>query len=268
MDNVKIRGYKNGIMIWISPDAIIDEVYVELKEKLDNSRKMLGEATVAVKIDGRELIDLEIERIYNIISAHTKLKVACIYNDSESVNKSFEDRIASLEIQEKISSLLKKKEQIISENKKELMEEQNNKVVFEKLTVSNENKNDENNNKLLFSVYKSSLTDGNLIQSSKNIIIIGDVQKGSTVVSDHDIYIYGSLFGEAYAGAHSKTSCGNPDATITALHFEPEDIKIDNVSLISKRNYSKKNKIDPKICYLSNKGITVDNLELDFSSKK
>lgn len=71
--------------------------------------------------------------------------------------------------------------------------------------------------------YRGDLRGKTILETEQNIIILGSVQKGSSVVSKKDIIVLGKLEGSAYAGAD-----GNPHF-VAALSMEPESLRIGDI---------------------------------------
>ncbi|MGN0383297.1 MAG: septum site-determining protein MinC, partial [Eubacterium sp.] len=69
--------------------------------------------------------------------------------------------------------------------------------------------------------YKGTLKNGQILESRKSIIIIGDVEHGARIISGGNITIIGTLNGQAYAGI-----TGNKDAYILAMSMHPEQLRI------------------------------------------
>lgn len=96
--------------------------------------------------------------------------------------------------------------------------------------------------------YKGSLYDGQSIETERSIIILGDVDIGSSVYSARDIVILGSLTGEAHAGAG-----GSLNHFIVALDMNPSALKIGPLSLEIQSEklslWGRKPKSTPKIAY-------------------
>jgi septum site-determining protein MinC len=106
--------------------------------------------------------------------------------------------------------------------------------------------------------FKGSLTDGDVVETDKSIIILGDVCLGSAVISSKNIIILGSLYGEAYAGGN-----GAKNAFIAALEMAPERIKIGDFKYkrAAKQSKWKKNtKPIPQIAFVKNEEITFEPL--------
>jgi septum site-determining protein MinC len=74
-----------------------------------------------------------------------------------------------------------------------------------------------NNAKVVRGIVRS----GQIVQHQENVLLIGDVNPGGTIISDGDVYILGSLRGIAHAGYG-----GNQDAVIVAAQMRPTQLRI------------------------------------------
>ena len=68
---------------------------------------------------------------------------------------------------------------------------------------------------------QTTLRSGAEIRHGGTVILMGDLNPGSTIVADGDIFIWGRLRGLAHAGA-----LGNRRCLILALQFEPTQLRI------------------------------------------
>ncbi|MBQ3181486.1 MAG: hypothetical protein IJB50_01820 [Clostridia bacterium] len=82
---------------------------------------------------------------------------------------------------------------------------------------------------------RTTVKSGEVLESSHNLIIIGDVERGAVVRSDANIFILGSLYGTAVAGMNKKT-----DSVIVAMRLMAEKIEIADVSTTIKQSPLKK----------------------------
>jgi septum site-determining protein MinC len=73
-------------------------------------------------------------------------------------------------------------------------------------------------------IIRGMIRSGQVIQHKGNVLLIGDVNPGGTIISEGDIYVLGSLRGIAHAGAS-----GNEQAIIAASHFRPTQLRIANL---------------------------------------
>jgi len=62
---------------------------------------------------------------------------------------------------------------------------------------------------------------GEKVASEGHLIIMGDVNPGAEVIAEHNIIVWGSLKGAAYAGVPN-----HEDAVIAALHLSPIQLRI------------------------------------------
>lgn len=111
--------------------------------------------------------------------------------------------------------------------------------------------------------YRGTLRKGQILETESSIIVLGDVNPGSSVIAAGDIVVLGSLRGSAYAGGN-----GRPEHYVAALEMAPQKIKIGDFKYISneKRKWAFGFKdrertdgnpagIQPKMAYVENNGI-------------
>lgn len=106
--------------------------------------------------------------------------------------------------------------------------------------------------------HRGSIYAGQTLETEGSIVIIGNVEKGASVIASKDIIVIGALLGEAYAGAS-----GNDSHFICALKFDPEKCKIGNVRYHKAKEkglFGNKNKFVPQIAYIKNNEIQLDNI--------
>lgn len=102
--------------------------------------------------------------------------------------------------------------------------------------------------------YKCNLEHSQVLESDESIVLLGDVEEGSCVISERNIIILGSLYGFAHAGAN-----GDVNAYVLALEMSPEILKIGEIEFINKKRKGK-SKIQPKIACLKNNKITFEDI--------
>jgi len=106
--------------------------------------------------------------------------------------------------------------------------------------------------------YRGSLSGKKILETEQSLIVLGDVCKGSCVVSKKDIVVLGTLSGSAYAGVDGKAHF------IAALHMEPESVRIGEHrgKYKSKGLFGKSKKDKPQIAYLKENEIRFEDLDL------
>ncbi len=101
---------------------------------------------------------------------------------------------------------------------------------------------------------RTTVKSGETLESDFNLIIIGDVEAGAVVRSKENIFIMGSLFGEAVAGCGGKT-----DSAIAAQRLLAEKIEIAGISKAPKTSALKKFLPGvPEIAYLLGDEIKIE----------
>lgn len=110
--------------------------------------------------------------------------------------------------------------------------------------------------------YKGSLKNGQILETDSSIIILGDVNPGSHVISKKDIIIIGGLYGNAYAG-----SGGEEGHYIIALDISAECLKIDNhkQNVGKKAKWPIKPKYQPKIAHVVQDELIIEVISKDFT---
>lgn len=110
--------------------------------------------------------------------------------------------------------------------------------------------------------YKGTLRSGQVLEAESSVIVLGDVNPGGRIIAKGNVIVLGSLKGNAFAGAN-----GNEDAFVVALEMNPMQIKIGDVIArcsdnITKSKDKKKN-ILPKIAFVEDGNIYIENLDAD-----
>lgn len=126
---------------------------------------------------------------------------------------------------------------------------------------------------------RNSVINQEFIDSEKDVVVIGDVHPGCTIISEKSIYIFGGLYGEAYAGIRSSE---NPKIqppedkndevhndelhneaskqVILAMEMAPEELRIGRLCYqpAKKPRWGIKPKLLPQISYASNDKINIE----------
>lgn len=106
--------------------------------------------------------------------------------------------------------------------------------------------------------YRGTLKDGQLLETEKSIIILGDVYPNASIVSKKNIVILGGLYGKAYAGADGENHF------VAALDMAPQKLRIGDLSgqFTEKQNkWLIKPKHVPKIAYVKENRIVFEDIK-------
>lgn len=183
-----------------------------------------------------------------------ELKKELDYKLSESA-RSREDRLITVKLQVGNRYLIEKQE----EELKELIRQKKNLVVdtiisnvilkeeAEKLRKENE----------IVSVAKI-IRSGQVLQTPGDLLLVGDVNPGGTVIAGGNIFIMGTLKGIAHAGYH-----GDNDAIIAASVMKPSQLRISDCITRAPDHYHNDETREMECAYINNDHqITVDRLQV------
>lgn len=106
--------------------------------------------------------------------------------------------------------------------------------------------------------YRGDLSGKTVLETEQNIIILGSVCKGSSVISKKDIIVLGRLEGSAYAGADGKPHF------VAALSMNPETVRIGDVKgkCKGKGIWGRKKVASPQMAYQKGEEIVFEDLNI------
>lgn len=100
---------------------------------------------------------------------------------------------------------------------------------------------------------QTTIRSGAEIRHPGSVIIVGDLNPGSSVVADGDILVWGNLRGVVHAGARGNTQC-----QIMALRMEPTQIRIGDV--VAKAPTKAPTEYYPEVAYIASGGIRISKV--------
>lgn len=95
------------------------------------------------------------------------------------------------------------------------------------------------------------------IRHAGTVVVLGDLNPGSSVIADGDILVWGRLRGVAHAGARGNTQC-----RIMALQMQPTQLRI--ASQVARAPETTPNQFYPEVAYVTPDGIWISKAT-DFS---
>lgn len=104
---------------------------------------------------------------------------------------------------------------------------------------------------------QTTLRSGMELRHPGTVVVLGDVNPGSTIIADGDIIVWGNLRGVVHAGAS-----GNTRSLIMALRMEPTQIRI--AQQMARPPETPPLEYHPEVAYVSAEGIRIARA-LDFS---
>lgn len=92
-NTVIIKGNKSGIILVLDKEIDFLALKKDIAEKFQESRKFLGNASMAITFEGRRLSIEEQRQVLDIISENSDLKIVCIVDQDEEKEKIFKKRL-------------------------------------------------------------------------------------------------------------------------------------------------------------------------------
>lgn len=223
---VIIKSETSGIHLMLNPDLPFDQLLTEIVTKFKESEKFFKNAKVAISFGGRMLSEAEENEIINVIVSNTSIQILCILDH---------DAIAEEVIRQKTEALLHPEPVEVEERPDP--------------GISN--------------IYRGSLADGQVLECSSSIMILGDIPETATVISKGNIVVIGTLSGNVQADSDDQ----DENAFIAATQFAPSRLMIgvrcyrkkEKNSFFSIKNRNKTP--EAKIAYVSEGIINIAPLE-------
>lgn len=260
---VSLKGNTYGITVFITPSATVLEAKEEAVE-LFSSSKMFNNQKIAIGFEGKSLTDFEKEDFANALSQAGNFTCVCIMDFTIGTEQTFKTAInKSLEAEEalkqqvlKNSSELKKYREDVDKLLAEVTAlrskvQEKDDMIADLLQQVQSTANVDVSNIAKF--YKGNLRSGFVLNDDSSLVIVGDVNAGSEVVSGGNIIILGTLRGSARAGAN-----GNKDAFVFALNMQPMQVAIDDIVARAGDSTSKNASHEPSIAILRNDSIAIE----------
>lgn len=96
-DIVIIKSYKNGISVYLDPEAEFGDLVAALGEKFRESEKFFGDMRVAVSFEGRTLTEQEENRLVGAIGQNSRLHIICVVGKDQKKKETFQETTRALE---------------------------------------------------------------------------------------------------------------------------------------------------------------------------
>ncbi len=260
---VSLKGNKYGITVFVTPSASFEEAKSEAGEMFASS-KMFSNQKIAVGFEGKLLSDFEKEEFVKTIAEAGNFQCICIMDFSIGTEERFKAAVErSLQEEEEErhkaimdSEVIKKYQEDVDKLLAEItslrgkVQEKDEKIAELAGNLAVQAPSDVSN---LAKFYKGNLRSGFVLDDESSLVIVGDVNAGSEVVSGGNIIILGTLRGSARAGAK-----GNKDAFVFALNMQPMQVSIADLVARAGDSSSKSESHEPSIAIIRNDSIAIE----------
>lgn len=195
-DLVKIKGTKNGLLIYLEAATDFNLLKKELQTKLSSSGGFFKGAKFTLKPLGPEL-PIEYLAILNEICTDYGL----IASTDITIPHPVKEQLSATTYEETTTDLPNTKLELRFQTQGILNEEELTPTIF----------------------LKTGLRSGQKVHFQGNVTILGDVNPGAEIIATGNIIIMGTLRGIAHAGA-----LGNQKAMVVAYRLQPNQLRIAN----------------------------------------
>ncbi len=213
---VMIKSFTNGIALHLREDAQWEDILKETADKFSKSRAFFQDASVALSFEGRALTGEEELALTDVITQNSDLQILCICSKEESTERMLLHALDRLNLSKSAGALPP--------------------------------------DMPICQLHNGNVSNGMVLDSRENILVLGDVYPGCAVVSEKSIFVLGGLYGEAQAG-HT----GESGHFVFALDLAPEKLRVDGIRArgTEKSRWSILNKQAPKAAVLKKGVVTM-----------
>ncbi|HIV22407.1 MAG TPA: septum site-determining protein MinC [Candidatus Merdiplasma excrementigallinarum] len=106
--------------------------------------------------------------------------------------------------------------------------------------------------------YRGTLRSGQVLETDRSVVVLGDVNPGAQVISRGNVVILGCCMGDVYAGASGNSGC-----FAAALVMKPRQVRIGDKtarSAITKKTDTGEYAVDPKIVFIRDGHLVMEPL--------
>lgn len=201
---VTIKGTKDGLLLIVSPQAGFEEIRRDLQGQLASASGFFKGAASRVRIKASSLQQFELDIIRQMIleAGFTILDAAA--ESALSLRKALYEQ----EFQSSGDIEVVEPEESAKPEAGKASQDKQHDVAAEIIRPDAQ-------------IIHGPLRSGTRVTSKLTLVIIGDVNPGAEVISERDIFVWGTLRGRAHAGCS-----GNKDAKIYALQIQAIQLAI------------------------------------------
>lgn len=205
---VRFKGVGDGVKIVLDAAAPMHEILCELENTITGSRTFFGSGDCSVHFGGRVLTGGEQIRLEETVKKLLPLS-RVIFEKPGVKDKHSAEWIQQYKERYKEPDNKPEKPQ-----KQEIREMEAEKKDFSSILLSNRAK-----------IYEGYIEAGRELQSDSHLVLFGRAEKGAKLLAAGNIYVFGGLYGSAYAGSR-----GHNGSYIYAYDMKPESLCIAGVN--------------------------------------
>ena len=255
MEIINLKGTGDGVKIYLPADVPFQEILTALQEKLRAWRKFFGAGHCNMYFIGRELDKSDTLRLEAVVSA--LLPESTILYGERKIGDTVKLPEEFVREMNKIDEAKAREKEAEAENEPDEADDEidmESTMQFERIreVVTSNFKS----SRARF--YEGAVRAGRVVESDGHLVLVGNVERGGTLIANGNVIVMGRLLGSVQAGC-----MGNRDAYIIALDMNPTDLRIAHAS--SKYDATETPADFPKMkrAYLINSDICIEEILLN-----
>lgn len=262
-DCVLIKGNQHGLSVFINEESTIDQIKLELTDKLKSARNFFGANKVTLSYSGKTLSDHEQDELLDIFTENSDLDILCVVDESNDVID-VRETISQEVREEVIESVTKEVESKYNKDINQLQSEIDS-LKSENLKLNDRITNISNTKERTLSLqeedkvtfHNATLRSGQQVIVNHSVIIMGDINNGARVEAGGNVIVLGKLKGVVHAGLK-----GSDSSYIIALDMNPVQLRINNAfGRASDGTRMAGSSIEPKIAFMHDGMIAIETID-------
>ena len=105
-------------------------------------------------------------------------------------------------------------------------------------------------------IVRQTMHSGQAFRSQSGVILMGDLNAGAEIVSDHDVVVLGTLRGTVHAGAS-----GNRKALVFALRMQPTQLRIAELITQPSKEDKRSPRFESEIAFIEGESIIIETCQ-------
>ena len=225
MELIRLKGTGDGVKIYLSADVPFQELLTALQEKLRAWRKFFGTGHCNMYFIGRELDKSDTLRLEAVVGAllpeSTILYGERKIGDTVKLPDEFVREMNKIDEEKEETKPDDTEDNSPAETDDADVIDMESTMQFERIrdVVTSNFKSSRAR------LYEGAVRAGRVVESDGHLVLVGDVERGGTLIANGNVIVIGSLLGSVQAGC-----MGNREAYIIALDMRPTDLRIAHAS--------------------------------------
>ena len=255
MELIKLKGTGDGVKIYLPADTPFQEILAAVQEKLRAWRKFFGAGHCNMYFIGRDLSKSDTLRLEAVV--HALLPESTILYGERKIGDTVklpEEFVREMNKIDEQKAAADNEQNETAESGEDDSIDMESTMQFERIrdVVTSNFKSSRAR------LYEGAVRAGRVVESDGHLVLVGNVERGGTLIANGNVIVVGSLLGSVQAGC-----MGNRDAYIIALNMNPTDLRIAHASAKYDTDENPAGSSGMKRAHLINNDICIEEILLN-----